>query len=122
MLTTCASNNRFPATVSALLAWADGDTDRLTESVASFCAEVPRLLRSLARDVDARNAQAVSRTAHSLYGKLAPFGVPHLRTVTATLEDYAHARDLAPAAPLVDELDAALTGFCAYLATKPWTR
>jgi len=122
MPTTYAAINRFPGTVSALLAWADGDTDRLTESATTFCAEAPALLRSLARDVAAGNAQAVSRAAHSLYGRLAPFGVPQLRTVTATLEDYAHARDLGPAAALVDELSAALGRFCDYLVTKPWTR
>jgi HPt (histidine-containing phosphotransfer) domain-containing protein len=122
MLATCAANNRFPGTVSALLAGAEGDTDRLAESVTSFCAEAPGLLRSLARAVEAGNAQAVSRAASSLYGRLATFGVPHLRTVAATLEDYAQARDLGPAAPLVDELAAAVAGFCAYLATKPWLR
>ena len=122
MLATCAANNRFPGAVSALLAWADGDADRLAETVTSFRAQAPGLVRSLERDAISGNPQAVIRAAHSLYGMLSHFGVPQLCTITATIEDCGRARDLGPAAPLIEELEAALGRFCDYLATRPWIR
>jgi HPt (histidine-containing phosphotransfer) domain-containing protein len=76
MPTTYAAINRFPGTVSALLAWADGDTDRLAATVTSFRAQAPGLVRSLAQNTVAGKPPAVIRDAHSLYGMLAHFGVP----------------------------------------------
>jgi HPt (histidine-containing phosphotransfer) domain-containing protein len=122
MPTTYAAINRFPGTVSALLAWADGDTDRLAATVTSFRAQAPGLVRSLAQNTVAGKPPAVIRDAHSLYGMLAHFGVPQLCTITATIQDHDRARDLGPAAPLTEELAAALGRFCEYLATKPWIR
>ncbi len=120
MLATSVSANRFPGTVPALLAWVDGDTERLADLVQNFCAEAPALVQSLSRAVTARNPQEVHRSAHRLYQTLAHFGVPQLLTAAATLEDIGRSNDLGPAAPLIDELEATLNRFCAYLAKKPW--
>lgn len=122
MLATQTAINRFPGTVPALLAWSDGDGNRVAESVTSFCATAPRLARSLAQSLRAGNAQGVSRAAHDLHVILEHFGVPQIVTIAATIEDYGRARDLAATASLIDELEALLTRFCTYLATTPWMR
>jgi len=120
MLAATVSANRFPGTVSALLAWVDGDTERLAELVRGFCAEAPTLVSRLSLAVSTGNPQEVHRAAHSLYGALIHFGVPQLLAMAATLEDLGGSNDLGPAAPLIDELEATLSRFCAYLAKKPW--
>ncbi len=122
MLASCLAVNRFPGAIPALLAWADGDTERLAEQVAAFCAAARRLVGSLAVAVAADDADTVRRTARDLCAALAHFGVPQLSAAAATLEDLGRCNDLAPAAPLVGELEAMLTRFCAYLMRKPWLR
>ncbi len=105
-----------------MLAWADGDTERLAEQVAVFCAAARPLVESLAVAVAVGDADTVRRTARDLYAALAHFGVPQLSTAAATLEDLGRCNDLDLAAPLVDELEAMLARFCAYLLRKPWLR
>ena len=122
MLTKIVSAHKFPGAVPALLTWADGDSEYLADLVASFCAEVPQLVRSLSREAGAGNSQAVCRAAQHLQGKLVHVGVPELGSLAATIEDLGRTRDLGAAAPLVDELEVILDGLCAYLAKKPWIR
>ncbi len=122
MLATRATVDHFPGTVPAVLQWTGGDTKRLAELVKDFCAEVPVLVLSLLRDIKAKDGPALRRTAHRLGEKLAIYVVPELCEAVARLEDLGRFNDLAPAAQIVEELDAALAGFCDYLARKPWLR
>ncbi len=105
-----------------MLAGADGDTERLAEQVAIFCVAARRLVGSLAVAVAAGDADTVRWTARDLCAALAHFGVPQLSAAATTLEDLGCCNDLDPAAPLVDELEAMLTRFCAYLMRRPWLR
>ncbi len=122
MLTMRTEINRFPGAVPAVLSWAGGDTERLAELVECFCAQTRVLSLSLSRDLKAKDALALRRDARRLYEMLGTYGVPGLRTAAATLEDLGRTNDLGQATALVEELDAALGSFCAYLAQKPWLR
>ena len=122
MLATSPRVHQYPGAVPALLAWAHGESERLPEFVATFCAEATSLHNQLAAAVTASDAQEVYQAACRLRRLLAHVGVPQLYAVAAALEDLARTKDLGPAVSLVEELGAVLPGFCAYLARKPWLR
>ena len=122
MLATCPRVHQFPGTVPALLAWANGECERLPGFVTSTSAEATTLLQTLEGAVAARNAPAVRMAAHRLHAVLAHFGVPQLLASAALLEDLASSDDLGPAVGVVDELGALLPAFWAYLTRKPWLR
>ncbi len=122
MLATCPRVNRFPGAVPALLTWANGESERLPDFVATACEEATSLLHVLVEGVETGNAPNVRAAARRLHALLGHFGVPQLCTTADTIEDFARMNDLGAAAPLVEELGAVLPGFCAYLAKKPWLR
>ncbi len=122
MISTSIATNRYPGAVPALLAWVDGDTERLGTLVTTFCAEAPSLVRSISRDLETGSHDGLPQKIARLQKCLEPFGVPQLRAAAASLGDLCRLKEWGQLIPLVEEMQSLLNGFCGYLTRKPWLR
>ena len=94
--------------LTAVLIWVDGDIEFLATVLPTFLAETPELTRDLRQALDANDACAVRRVAHSLKGTLCNFGVPDLRDTAAAIEARGAAGDLGDVPELLSGLEAGL--------------
>lgn len=83
-----------------------GEPDVLAEVLKLFMDEVPRRIHRVRQALDAGDATAVQRAAHSLKGSAGNIGAHRLYEISRQLDDTAKARDLAALAPLVGTLGA----------------
>ena len=85
-----------------------GDVELLKEIAVLFLEDYPKSLADL-RDAAARDdAKALERAAHGLKGSVANFGAAAAFEAARALEEFGRARNLAPAAALIAQLDQAL--------------
>jgi HPt (histidine-containing phosphotransfer) domain-containing protein len=101
-----------------LLDRVDNDLGFLAETVEMLAADAPPLLDELAGAVEARDAAAVGRLAHSLKGMISNFCAPAAQGAALDLERLGKAGDLSGAGPAllalrerVGALSAELAGF-----------
>ncbi len=76
-------------TCASLLERFDGDEELLGRVAEIFAENTPGLLAALQADIEAGNAVAVSRSAHTLRGSLANVGAEHAASVAAEIEERA---------------------------------
>ncbi len=85
-----------------------GDVELLKEIAVLFLEDYPKSLADL-RDAAARaDAKALERAAHGLKGSVANFGAAAAFEAARTLEELGRARNLAPAAAVIAQLEQAL--------------
>jgi HPt (histidine-containing phosphotransfer) domain-containing protein len=77
-----------------LLRRADGDSGLLSELVALFLAELPSAVSVLERAVEAQDAVAVARAAHSLKGALLNLAAHPASALARDLEESSRRNDL----------------------------
>ena len=80
------------------------DPEILDVVMEAFLEEAPELLHRLEQALQAEDATAVQRTAHSLKGCLLPFAVPQLVSLAQTLEQRGKAHDLQDATASLSQL------------------
>ncbi len=86
----------------------DGDLEFLEESIEILQEDGPALLAEIRAAIDAQDAEALVRPAHTLKGMLANFFAGTAKDAAADLERRAREDRLDGAAELLVELDAGL--------------
>jgi HPt (histidine-containing phosphotransfer) domain-containing protein len=74
---------------ASLLDRFDGDEELLARVAGIFVENTPALLAALRADIEAGNAVALSRSAHTLRGSLANVGAEHAASLAAEIEERA---------------------------------
>jgi CheY-like chemotaxis protein len=92
----------------AALARVGGDRELLKELVHLFLDECPKWLAEIRQALDAHDAAALRRAAHSLKGGLGHFGARAALEAAQCLEMMGRAGDVAQAGPACARLEAAL--------------
>lgn len=86
----------------------DGDTVLMDELIALFREDGPRLLAEIRQGLEARDAERVGRTAHSLKGSLGCFATPPVVEACLRLETQGRQGDLDGAAEAYSQVAAAV--------------
>lgn len=84
-----------PVNLPELLARLDHDLVFLSELVAIFKVEFPKLLRSLQESVVQENLASVETTSHALKGMLSALSVTRSATIASQIEQLARAGETA---------------------------
>ena len=92
-----------PKALYQLLEVIGGDRDALKELVQSFLDEGPDLVNRLRRAVEADDADALRRAAHTLKGSANDFGALTLARLCREIEAMGRASEVATAAGKVQE-------------------
>jgi HPt (histidine-containing phosphotransfer) domain-containing protein len=100
---------------SAILDRVGGDVDFLEEIAALFAEDSPKLLGDIRRAIEAGNAGALERAAHTLKGSVANFGAEPAREAALQLEMMGRSGNLAPAVEVCNVLEREITRFTAAL-------
>jgi two-component system, sensor histidine kinase and response regulator len=103
---------------AAALEVVGGDVDLLRELVDLFLEDCPRLIGDLRAAIEASDATAVKRAAHTLKGALQNFGAADVAGTAQQLETMGRANDLAGAAPLSVTLERRLAALAP--ALRAW--
>ena len=90
------------AALADLRAMTGGDPAFLAELIDTYVADTPQQLATIRQALEARDAEAVRRAAHSLKSNSATFGAAALAELGAQLEARGKAGELAGADELVD--------------------
>ncbi|HEU5314920.1 MAG TPA: response regulator, partial [Chloroflexota bacterium] len=90
-----------------LRAMGAGDPQFLSELIATFLEDAPRLLAQLRQAVESGDAATVRLVAHGLKSNGAEFGAATFSDLCKTLETKSRAADLDGAAPLLAQIEAA---------------
>ncbi len=93
-----------------------GNTELFAKLVDHFTASGPQQMADLKRHLAAEDGEGLRAVAHTLKGTLANFGAAAASALAAKLEKMGRDRDLAEAAGVFAELEAALTTVMAALA------
>jgi HPt (histidine-containing phosphotransfer) domain-containing protein len=93
-----------------------GDEELLAEIAGLFVADAPGLLDAIRAGVEAGDADAVKRAAHTLKGSSGCVGGTHVAAAAARLEALGAADDLSDAAAPVETLSSELTRLLGALA------
>jgi HPt (histidine-containing phosphotransfer) domain-containing protein len=83
----------------------DGDEALLAELAAMFVEDYPRLIGELSNSIENGDHVLVERTAHTLKGRLAFFGMVKQRERALKLEISGRQRELAEAQNVLADLD-----------------
>lgn len=92
-----------PAALEQLLEVIGGDSEALKDLVQSFLDEGPDLVRRLERAVEANDAEALRRAAHTLKGSATDFGAVILARLCREIEAMGRAAEVEDAAQKVRE-------------------
>ncbi len=84
----------------------DGDKLLLAELAGMFLDDYPRLMRELRDSTEARDYAVAERTAHTLKGRLAFFGLEKARDLALRLEMMGRQCEMTEAPPVISDLDA----------------
>jgi len=90
---------------TALLDRLKGDRKSVGAILRSFLEDIPKQIEALRKYLDARDAQAVERQAHSIQGAAAAAGGEALRNLASELEEAGKAKDLDTVSARLAELD-----------------
>jgi two-component system sensor histidine kinase/response regulator len=85
-----------------------GDLDLLREIAVLFLDEYPRIMAEIRAALEASNAVALERAAHSLKGSVGNFGAQQASEAAMRLEAIGRSRDLSAAAAAFDQLTSAM--------------
>jgi HPt (histidine-containing phosphotransfer) domain-containing protein len=99
-----------------ILARVDGDWQLLADLCDLAQAELPRMIHSLAEEVNLGNANAVHRAAHRLKGSLSIFGTGPQIEDCLSMEELALKEDLSQTPELLSRLERHLEEFSAAVA------
>jgi HPt (histidine-containing phosphotransfer) domain-containing protein len=94
--------------VEVALAHVDGDTQLLSELAEMFVQDFPRMAEDLREGILHSDYAIVERTAHTLRGRLAFFGITMLREQLSDLERMGRDQDLAAALELLTDIKIAM--------------
>ncbi len=98
-----------------LLERIDHDWEFLSDTVEMLGADGPALIRDIRQAMEARDAAAVGRAAHTLKGMVANFCAAPAHASALELEKMGKAGELSEAPPVVAALDAQLQALTAEL-------
>jgi HPt (histidine-containing phosphotransfer) domain-containing protein len=87
------------------LARVDGDSQLLSELASMFVQDYPRLIQEASEAVLQGNHSTLERTAHTLKGRLAFFGIMKLQDQVSNLETMGREEDLTQARQALDEVE-----------------
>ena len=93
---------------SVALEYVDGDSQLLANLAFIFMEDCPRLVGEMRRCMAKGDSAAVERTAHSLKGRLALFGMERERELALRLEKSGRQGELATAGRLLAELEGSI--------------
>ncbi|HZI38445.1 MAG TPA: response regulator, partial [Acidimicrobiia bacterium] len=96
---------------AAIFERVDGDGELLAELVDLFVADSPGLVLALQAAVDAGDAEALERAAHTLKGSAGNFGPSRLAELALELQSLGRTGDMGPAAAVLAELENELGWF-----------
>jgi HPt (histidine-containing phosphotransfer) domain-containing protein len=101
------SNNKSDCAMNLEIALAHVDDDRqfLAELAEMFVADYPHLLDEAKISIQQGDHAGLERTAHTLQGRLAFFGVDKARDKALKLETMGRTENLLPAAAALAELE-----------------
>lgn len=94
--------------VETALAHVDGDVQLLSELAAMFLQDYSHLIEEMRKSIAQRDFACLERTAHTLKGRLAFFGVNRMRAETLALETMGRTCDLVGALEILDSIEAGL--------------
>jgi two-component system, sensor histidine kinase and response regulator len=92
--------------VDVALTHVGGDTELLSELASMFVQDYPRLIEEAGEAILKRDHAVLERSAHTLRGRLAFFGVSRLRDRLAELEKMGREQDLGQALPTLVDIKA----------------
>jgi HPt (histidine-containing phosphotransfer) domain-containing protein len=96
---------QLPVNFPELLARVDHDRVFLSELIAIFKVEFPKLLRSLQESVAQQNLASVETVSHALKGMLAALSVTRSAAIAAQIEQLARAGETAGLAEELKRLE-----------------
>ena len=96
--------------LNVALAHVDGDRQFLAELASMFLQDYPRLLQEARDSILQGDHKTLERTAHTLKGRLAFFGVQKGREKVIALELLGRSNDLSNAAQMLAEVEAEMAG------------
>lgn len=94
--------------VETALAHVDGDVQLLSELAAMFLQDYAHLIEEMRESIEQGDCARLERTAHTLKGRLAFFGVDRMRAETLALETMGRMCDLVGALEILDSIEAGL--------------
>jgi HPt (histidine-containing phosphotransfer) domain-containing protein len=81
-----------------------GDRELLSELARMFVQDYPQLIEHAAEGIRQKNYSLLERTAHTLKGRMAFFGISRLRDSLTKLEEMGQEQDLSQADPMLLEI------------------
>ena len=91
---------------SIALAHVEDDRQLLAELAAIFVQDCPRLMDEARKSIAMHDSSGLERTAHTLKGRLAFFGIEGARVQASNLETMGRTQDLTGARETFETLDA----------------
>ena len=83
----------------------EGEPDILEELIELFLTDVPPQLVALQAAVEAGDAHAIERIAHTLKGSCGNMGAKRMEAICAELEELGRSGNLTPAPGLISRLE-----------------